>query len=124
MCKPEKKDILLLKLLRGETIDVTKDEDLFFHVNKDRVTLEQFTNREKFRADAEDMKWMKKGMYDPKHGKLRNGMSGRWLGDIPAEIYFSRKELSDPNIPKHERLKNIKKFLNEFPVFRAGEKRV
>ena len=121
-CKPEKKDALLMRILRGETVDITKDEDLFFQVNKDRVSLEQFTNRDKFKSDAQAMKWAKQNMHDPSKGKTK-GNKMRWLGDIPSEIYFSRPEFS-PLLPKHEREKNIRKFLNQFPVFKAGDKLV
>ena len=119
-CKPENKDIYLLKLLKGETIDLTKDEDLFYQVNKDRVTLEQFVNRDKFKGHAQQMKWMRQSLKDTRHAKSGSG-KGRLLGEIPAEIYFGRKEFSSPSIDRQERLKNIKHFFNQFPAFRAGE---
>lgn len=121
-CKPEYKDILLMKLIKGERIDITKDEDLFYQVNKDRVTLEQFVNRDKFKQQANNVKMQKEYLHDPRMGKTKGGKF-RWLGDIPDEVYFSRPEFS-PTLPKEERLANIKKFLNMFPTFRAGDKRL
>lgn len=121
-CRPEKKDLLLARILKGEKVDITQDSDLFYQINKDRVTLEEFTNRDKFKAEANAMKYQKQGLYDKNHGKFKQG-KGRWLGDIPAEIFFSRPEFS-PQLTKEERLKNIKKFLNDFPVFRAGDKQL
>lgn len=120
--KPEFKDLLLLRLLRGETIDITKDEDLFYQVNKDRVTLEQFTNRDRFKADVAAIQRQRKFMHDPKYGKTK-GKKMRWLGDIPAEIYFSRPEFSK-ELDKGTREKNIRNWLNQFPSFRAGESQV
>lgn len=121
-CKPEYKDILLMKLIKGERIDITKDEDLFYQVNKDRVTLEQFVNRDKFKQQAHNVKLQKEYLHDPRTAKTKGGKF-RWLGDIPDEVYFSRPEFS-PLLPKEERLANIKKFLNTFPTFRAGDKRL
>lgn len=119
-CKPEYKDKLLLRILKGENVDITRDSDLFYQINKDRVSLEEFTNRSKFKPAAEATKSMKQHMLDPRTGRSR-GKQLRWLGDIPAEIYFSRPEFS-PTLAKGERDRNIKKFLNSFPTFRAGDK--
>lgn len=120
--KPDAKDKFIAAWLRGDkSIDITQDEDLFYQVNKDRVTLEKFVDRDKFKEDAEAMKIHKAYLNDPKYGKTKGGKM-RWLGDIPAEIYFSRKEFSDPAIPKEERWKALKNFFNSFPVFRAGDK--
>lgn len=123
-CKPEKKDMILLRILRGEKgIDITQDEDIFFQVNKDRMSMEQYVNRDKFIADAKFMHEYKRDLHDTTHARTKS-KAMRELGQIPAEIYYARKELSDPMIPRHERLKNIKKFLNDFPAFRTGDKRL
>lgn len=121
-CRPEKKDILLLQLLQGHSIDLTKDEDLFYQINKDRVSMDQFVNRNKFKADAQAFKDVKEGLHDTRMGKTKGG--NRHLGDIPAEIYYARKELSDPSVPREERIKNIKKFFNDYPAFRTGDSRI
>ena len=118
-CKPEYKDILLARILRGETVDITKDEDLFYQVNKDRVSLDEFTNRDKFKASAKDMKRMKSHI-DPNH-KSASGM--KLIGEIPPEIYFSRPEFS-ASLPKEERARNIKKWLNTHTVFRIQDKQI
>lgn len=120
--RPEKKDELLLRIIRGETVDITQDEDLFFQVNKDRVSLDQFTNRSKYETEAEIMKQNKQFLTDPVYGKTQGGKF-RYLGDIPAEIFFSRPEFSN-KLDRKERDANIRKFLNEYHVFRAGDKRV
>ena len=121
-CKPEYKDILLMKLIKGERIDLTKCEDLFYQVNKDRVTLEQFVSRDKFKQQAKNVKVQREYLHDPRTAKTKGGKL-RWLGDIPDEVYFSRPEFS-PQLPKEERLRNIKKFLNTFNQFRAGDQRL
>jgi hypothetical protein len=117
ICKPEKKDQLLYRIWKGETVDITTDEDLFYTVNKDRVSLTEFTNRDKFKESAKDFKKMKEGI-NPDH-KSKAGL--RLIGEIPPEIYFSRPEFS-PLLSKEERTKNIKKWLNEFNAFRLGDK--
>lgn len=119
-CKPENKDLLLYRILKGERhVPITGDEDLFYQVNKDRVSLDEFTDRDKFKAAAEATKQTKAGMYDAS-GKSKDKKM-RWLGDIPAEIFFSRPEFS-PLLPKEERAANIRKWLNEYNAFRAGDK--
>ena len=115
-CKPEKKDLLLYKIFKGETVDITKDEDLFYQVNKDRVSLDQYTNRDKFKASAEDMKRMKQGI-DPRHRSPGSHM--RLIGEMPPEIYFNRPEFAAGN---PDRAKNIKKWLNTYTDFRVGDK--
>ncbi len=121
-CVPEKKDELLLRILKGEKVDITQDSDLFYLINKDRVSIDEFTNRDKFKAAAEDMKRHKQHIYDTHYGKSRNNKL-RWYGDIPTEIWFSRPEFS-PLLDKKERDNNIRKFFNKFPMFRAGDKQV
>lgn len=120
--RPEKKDELLLRIIRGEKVDITKDEDLFYQVNKDRVSLDEFVNRDKFITEAELMKQNKQILDDPVYGKSK-GKKFRYLGDIPAEVYFSRPEFS-PLLDKKERDNNVRKFLNTYTVFKAGDKRV
>ncbi len=117
------KEEVLRRIVLGETTDITKSEDIFYQVNKDRVSMEQFTNRDKFVADAQFMKEYKRDLIDTAHARTRS-KAMRELGQIPAEIYYSRKELSDPMLPREERLKNIKKFFNDFPSFRTGDKRL
>ncbi len=118
-CKPEKRDEALLRILRGEKdVDITKDEDLFFQVNKDRVSLDQYTNRDKFKASAEDMKKMKQNI-DPNHRSPGSHM--KLIGEMPPEIYFNRPEFAAMN---PDRAKNIKKWLNEYHAFRIGDKKL
>lgn len=119
--KPSNKDIILAQMVRGDKgIDITKDEDIFYQVNKDLMSIEQFTNRDRFKEDAEQMKQFKQNLVDPKYGRTKS-KHGRLLGEMPAEIYFARKEFSDPNIPKEERLKNMKKWFNDYPSFKIGD---
>jgi NMD protein affecting ribosome stability and mRNA decay len=120
--KPEYKDVLLLRLMKGERVDITKDEGLFYQINADRMSMEDFTNRDKFKHDAEAVKREKANILDTAHGVSR-GKKMRWLGDIPAEIYFNRPEFS-PLLPKAEREANIKKWFNMFPTFKAGDKKL
>lgn len=119
--KPEYKDIILARILKGERkVRITGDEDLFYSVNRDRVSLEEFTNRDKFKAAAEQTKLMREHLNDKTHG-YNKSKKMKWLGDIPAEIFFSRPEFS-PNLPKAQRDKNIRKFLNTFQAFKGPEK--
>jgi hypothetical protein len=120
--KPDKKDVLLTRLMRGEKVDITQDADLFYQVNKDRVSLDEFTQRDKFKQEAENVRIQRQNLFDTHHGQTR-GKKMRWLGDIPAEIYFSRKEFS-PMLSREERTANIRKFLNTYPQFKAGDKRL
>lgn len=120
--KPEKKDMILARILKGERhVDITGDEDLFYQVNKDRVSLDEFTERDKYKLAAEDMKIAKQTILDTQHG-VSKGKKMRWLGDIPSEIFFSRKEFQTGD--KKEREKNIRNWLNKFSTFRAGDKQV
>lgn len=116
--KPESRDILLTRILRGEEVDITSSEDLFFQVNKDRVSLDQFTNRDKFKASAKDMKKMKQWI-DPNHKSPGSHM--KLIGEIPPEIFFSRPEFAANN---PDRAKNIKKWLNTYSTFRIGDKQL
>ncbi len=118
------KEEILQRIMRGQrSVDITHSEDIFYQVNKDNVSMDQFVNRDKFKEDAAFMKEYKRDLHDTAHGTTKS-KAMRQLGQIPAEIYFSRKELSDPNLPREERLKNIKKFFNDFPSFRTGDKRL
>lgn len=118
------KEEFLQRYMRGQkSIDITHSEDIFYQVNKDRVSMAEFTNRDKFKADAKAMHEFKRDLIDTKFGRTKS-KHNRHLGDIPAEIYYARKELSDPLLPREERLKNIKRFLNDFPAFRTGDSRL
>lgn len=119
--KPEKKDLLLYKLSKGETVDITKDEDLFYQINVDRMSIEEAMDRNKYKPLAEDMKVMRQNLDDPWYGKMKNKTLGRYLGEIPDHIYFTHPWFS-PTLSKEEKTKNIKKFFNLFPAFRAGSK--
>lgn len=122
--KPSNKDIILAQIVRGDKgIDITKDEDIFYQINKDRVSIEQFTNRDKFKEDAAQMKDFKRDLVDPTYGRTKS-KHARLLGEMPAEIYYARKEFSDPNLPREERLRNMKKWFNDFPSFRAGDRKL
>jgi hypothetical protein len=124
-CKPEKKDRLLERIVRGErSVNIQDDEDMFFRVNVDRLPMADQINRrvEKFSPLAEDMKEMKKYLADPVFGKTKNKKM-RYLGEIPESIYFTHPWFS-PLLPKEERDANIRRFFNEFPAFRAGDKKI
>lgn len=117
--KPEKKDELLLRIARGETVDITKDEDLFFQINRDRVSMEEQVNRDKYQPIADHIKHTREVIGDIKFGQTK-GKKLRYLGDIPADIYFTHPWFS-PNLPKEERDANIRKFFKMFPKFRVGD---
>lgn len=112
--KPEKKDALLLRLIQGHSIDLHKDEDLFYQINRDRVSIEKQVSREKYRPIANHMKEARKVMHTVE-GKTVEG-NFRYKGDIPADIYFSHPWFS-PTLSKEERDKNIDKFFRMFPAF-------
>lgn len=112
--KPEKKDELLLRLVRGETINLHKDEDLFYQVNRDRVSMERQVNRDKYKHIANHMKETRKVLHTV-DGKTLQGQF-RYKGDIPADIYFTHPWFS-PTLPKEERDRNIDRFFKLFPDF-------
>lgn len=116
-CKPEYKDALLLRILKGEKVDITQDADLFYQINADRVSMEEFTNRDKFKDAAKQVKHTKDSLTNKGY---TSDKKMRWLGDIPSEIYFSRKEFS-PLLSKEERDANIRKWLTQFPSFRRDK---
>jgi hypothetical protein len=120
--QPEDRDKLLLRIIKGERVNIANNEDLFFQVNKDRMPLDRFVNRNKFKDAAKATKVIKDGLYDPRHGRSRTKKL-RLMGEIPAEIWFSRPEFS-PFLPKEERDKNIKKFLNDYPAFKVADGKV
>ncbi len=118
------KEEFLQRFMHGQkSIDCTKSEDIFYQINKDRVSMDEFVNRDRFIDEAKAMHEFKRDLIDPKFGKTQS-KHNRLLGNIPAEIYYARKELSDPNLPPQERQKNIIKFFNEYPAFRAGDARL
>lgn len=118
--KPENKDRLLLKLARGERIDLTQDSDLFYQINADRMSMEDWMKQDKFKHHIQSMKDLKSSMSDK--GKTKEGKM-RLIGEIPLSVYYTRPEFS-PKLPPAERARNIKQFLNENPVFRISDKRV
>lgn len=120
VCRPEKKDLLLLKLAQGEVIDLTKDSDLFYHINADRMSMEEWMKQDKFQHHIQSMKDLKDSLSDK--GKTKEGTM-RLIGEIPLSVYYTRPEFS-PKLPPAERARNIKKFLNENPVFRISDKRI
>ncbi|SRR5260221_4565191 len=121
--RPEKKDELLMKLAKGEIIDITKDEDLFFQINVDRMPIEQLMNRQCYVDDAEDLAKVKRHLHDPRYGKMKGGSLKRWICDIPTKLWFTHPWFS-PTLPKAERDANIRKFANLFPKFRIGSKEI
>ena len=120
--KPENKDRLLAKLIQGEKVDITKDEDLFYRINIDRMPMEKIIDRNKYKPLAEHVKQTRKHIDDPWYGQTKDKKL-RYLGEIPADLYFSHPWFS-PNLPKEERDANIRKFFRMFPAFRVGSKEI
>lgn len=118
--RPEKKDILLLKLARGEKIDLTKDSDLFYQINANRMSMDDWMKQDRLTPQIQSMKDAKANIYDTKYGQTK-GKKMRWLGDIPDWVYFNHPHLFGPMVPREERTRNIKKWLNENPLFKAGD---
>lgn len=110
-CKPDKKDELFVRLMKGEKIDLHKDEDLFYHINRDRVSMEKQVERSKYDAIARHAK----------HAKeiLRNGKRLRYKGEIPMDLWLTHPWFS-PSLSKEERDANINRFFKMFPKF-AGQ---
>ena len=108
--KPEKKDILLARILAGERVNITKDDDLFFQINRDRLPIEKQVERDKYQPIVDHVKASRHLMKNGKHMKYK--------GEIPADLYFTHPWFS-PMLPKHERDANIKKFFELFPDFSA-----
>ena len=121
--KPEKKDELLTRIAKGEMVDITKDEDLFYQINVDRMSIDKAMDRNKYKQLAEDMKVVRQNLHDPMYGKTRSKTFKRYLGEIPDHIYFTHPWFS-PMLSAEERSANIRKFFNLFPAFRAGSKEI
>lgn len=111
--RPEKKDELLMRIARGEIVDITKDEDLFYQINIDRVGMEKLVEREKYRPLVEHMKDARDVMTNEGWNKDK---TRKYLGEIPAELYFTHPWFS-PTLSKEEKDKNIRKFFKLFPQF-------
>lgn len=111
-----------MNLLKYKTSDITSDQDTFFHVNADRMSMEDFVNKraDRFEGDKNAIKYIKRGLVDQRYGETKD-KHFRWLGDIPDIIWFTHPWFS-PLLPKEERDKNIRRFFNLFPSFRMGEK--
>ena len=123
--KPENKDKLLYRIWSGERkVNIQADEDLFFQLNADRMSMEDFVNKRahKFEGDAKAMDDIKDGLTDVKYGRSK-GNKFRLKGHIPPEIYFTHPWFH-PSLPREERDKNIARFFNMFPKFRAGEAQI
>lgn len=120
--KPEKKDILLARIFKGERVNIQNDADLFFQINRDRIPLQDQMKRDKYQQLANHVKDAREVVHDRNYGYTKDKKL-RYLGEIPADIYFTHPMFS-PNLPKHERDANIRKFLNEFPAFKVGDKKV
>ncbi len=118
--KPEKKDRLLARMLKGERVNIQGDEDLFFHVNRERLSLEDQMKRDKYKPLADHVKNAREVVDDKKYGFTKDKKM-RYLGEIPADIYFTHPWFS-PNLSKLERDANIRKFFAMFPAFRIGDK--
>lgn len=111
---PEKKDELIARLLLGQKIDLHKDEDLFYQINMDRVSMEKHMTRDKYKPLANHMKDTRRVLKNI-DGKTVEGHF-RYKGEIPADLYFSHPWFS-PTLSKEERNKNIEKFFRMFPDF-------
>lgn len=112
--KPTVKDQLLAQVLQGKKIDLHKDEDLFYQVNMDRVSMEKHMSRDKYKPLADHMKETRKVIKNI-DGKTMEGHF-RYKGEIPADLYFSHPWFS-PMLSKEERKANIDKFFRLFPDF-------
>ena len=106
--KPDTKDLLFAKLVRGETVDITKDEDLFFAVNRNHASIESQVEREKYRGITEHVK--------NSRGIMTGNKKMKYLGEIPMDLWLTHPWFS-PNLPKKERDANIAKFFRMFPAF-------
>ena len=117
--KRDKQIEILARLLRGETVDLTKDEETFYAVNANKMDMEMFVSRDKFLPHAQQAKAIRE------QNRSNNGFSAgkrfRHIGEIPANVFFSRAEFHESN-PNRDAA--IRKFLNEFPAFRVVDKPV
>lgn len=118
--KPEKKDILLARIFKGERVNIQNDADLFFQINRDRLPMEDQLNRDKYKQLAQHVKDAREVIDDKEFGRTK-GKKMRYLGEIPADIYFTHPWFS-PSLPKEERDANIRRFFTMFPAFRIGDK--
>jgi hypothetical protein len=108
---------LLAELLKGETIDVTKNAQLFEALNREKLGFEELLALHPEEAEAH-VEYVKQRRLE-QNGRWYNPDSKAWWGEkgvIPPCCYYAR-----PNAYwKDKRLMN--NFLNQFPAFRISEK--
>lgn len=111
----EKRRMHMLKdLLDGKTVDLSKDEELYFAAFGKQVSMDKFVQRDKFVADAERAKQIK-SLNGASNGYVANKKL-RHIGEVPANIFLTRPEFH-PDNPDRE--KNIINFLNTYTQFRT-----
>ena len=107
---------LLSELLAGNTIDVTKNAELFEALNRERMDFEQI-----LKLHPEEVNEVKKYVKERKvqqGGRWYNKDSQAWWGEkgvIPPCCYYARPR----DYWKDKKLQN--KFWNDFPIFRIAE---
>jgi hypothetical protein len=110
---------ILAALLRGETVDLAKDPGLYYAAFGKKMDIDDLVNRvDKDRTDEiNQAKMFRKLNHDNKGYTDKKSM--RHIGEIPADIFFSRPEFhpSNPN-----RAEEIRKFLIAYPAFKVVDK--
>ena len=113
---------LLAKLLKGDTINLTKDDKLYTAVNKEKMEFEQILN-----LNSQEVKNTIEYVKNRREEQKKVG--GRWYnpnskafwgekGAVPPCCYYARPAW----YWQDKKLTNS--FFNTFPVFRIGDKRL
>jgi hypothetical protein len=110
---------LLGEALAGKTIDVTKNQELFEALNRERMDFEEIMKMhpQEMTEIIEGVKLRRQEM----GGKWYNPDSDAWWGEkgvIPKCVYYARPS-------SYWRNKDfVNKFFNDFPVFRIGDRKL
>lgn len=110
---------LISELLSGKTVNVTKNQELFEALNRERMDFEEI-----LKLHPEEVKEIKEYVKERKAqqgGRWYNPKSAAWWGEkgvIPPCCYWARPR----EYWKDKNLQN--KFWNDFPCFRIAESRL
>ena len=108
---------LISELLDGKTINVTKNQELFEALNRERLDFEYILKMHP--EEVNELKEYVKERKVQQNGRWYNPQSEAWWGEkgvIPPCCFWARPR----EYWKDKRL--VDKFLNDFPVFRIAEK--
>ena len=109
---------LLGEALKGKTINVTKNQELFESLNKERMEFEDILKLHP-EETKETMQYVKERKAQ-QNGRWYNTKSDAWWGEkgvIPPCVFYARPH-------SYWTKEIVNKFLNDFPKFKIVEGRI